>query len=69
MASCQSLRRGLPLQPAGDHQVHHEPVTAAEFEGEALANALKRGHLLAHNRGQRGLDGAQEKGVAYACGI
>ena len=63
--AARGLRSGLPpMQPAGDHQVQHEPKIAVEADGDALADAPQFTHGAALDARQRRIGRAQEK---HAC--
>src|ERR1051326_5555244 len=50
-----------PVQPPGDHEMDDEPEIVVETNGDALADAAKRGHAMSKNRRQRRVRGAQKR--------
>ena len=49
------------MEAAGDHQVQHQPEIAFDADGDALADAAHGNDLLALDRAQRRIDGAQQE--------
>ena len=57
---------GLPVQPAGDHQVQHQPEIAFDADGDALADAAHGADGSAFDAAERRIDGAQQEDRAEA---
>ena len=61
LASSQLCLRGLPVQPAGNHQVQHQPEIAFDSNRDALADAPQLSNDLSFHICYRGLHGAEQK--------
>ena len=58
--------RGLPVQPAGDHQMQDEPELVVEPDGDPLSQATDLADLLAEGGFQRRVEGSKQEGAAYS---
>ena len=59
------LRR-TPVQAAGDHEMDHEPETAFETDGDALADAAQSPYGAPFDGGDGRVGGAQHKNTLQA---
>src|ERR1035438_5335283 len=61
LAPSQFRPRRTPVQPAGDHQVQHQPDIAFHAHRDALADAAQPAHHAAFGALERRLQGSQQK--------
>ena len=59
------LRR-TPVKAAGDHEMNHEPEITVDTDGDALADAAEGTDGFSLDRGNRRIDGAEDKDAGKA---
>src|SRR6185503_1493333 len=55
-----------PLEPAGDHQMENEKQLAFHLPHDPFSNAPQADHRAALGRGERRIDGAEQRGTHHA---
>ena len=66
VAAAEFRPAAAPVQPAGDHEMQHQPQIAIEADGDALADSAQFAHDATFDRGERRIGGAQQEDVRYA---
>ena len=56
---------GLPVQPAGDHQMNDQPNVALQTDGDAFADAADLDDDATFKKGERRIERAQDEGLSY----
>lgn len=61
IATAELGRGGVPMQPAGDHQMEDEPEVAVETDRDALAEAVDVSHHTTLTGGNRRVGGTHQE--------